>query len=126
MALIMLLSIKQGLEDMEHQEKPETVKNVTEEVLKFCERMKHSLYWSRLRECAEQIKGKVVISSLGGSSGYILELEDGLFAVCFLKEGRMELMIKDKKPSEQEIEWINSEESRYSSNKSSRFVSHTW
>ncbi|MCP4134530.1 MAG: hypothetical protein GY754_26385 [bacterium] len=93
---------------MKHTDKPEKVDKVPEDVLEFVNKIMNKD--TSKNKIIESVRGKKVVDSISGTSGYILILEDDVYLLSFMKNQELELMKKSGEPSQEDILLINSQQ----------------
>jgi hypothetical protein len=91
---------------MEHREEPKS--ELPREILSLLDHVMHSPYASTIQKCVNEITGKSVVSTEGGTSGYALCFADDHFAVVSLKDDKMDILAGRGIPGERELAPINS------------------
>jgi hypothetical protein len=95
---------------MEHHKEPHKDKELPKELLSLVEKVMHSPYVSAIQKQVNEIKGRVVESTVGGTSGYLLTLRDGSFVIIHLSGDKMDIHSGRGTPREEEMALINSKD----------------
>ncbi len=74
---------------MNHDEKPQHLEVVPEQVQQQIEKLLNSEYRRYVEALPEHVVGKVVIESAGGRSGFQLLFADGTWVVCYVQTGAL-------------------------------------
>lgn len=91
-----------------HDEPPREAGELPPEVLAAIERIRSSEYTKYVEELRPLVKGKTVIDSTGGKSGFVLFLDDGSWVEAFLLDGFLRWVAGTGQPGNQQCQLLNS------------------
>jgi hypothetical protein len=93
---------------MNHDDKPQKASELPPEVLLAMKRITDSDYSRYAEKLRPLVKGKTVLGSEAGSSGYILFLNDGSWVEAFLLDGYLRWSSGTGQPGDQQRRLLNS------------------